>query len=146
MTASVARQVFYGIAGVAGLTLTWYFNLRFIAAAGPTGYVRAWFANDASSSAAVDLIVVSTAVSVFMMAEGRRLAMRVPLLYVVLGFVVAMAFALPLFLLGRERAMNRSRVVRATRRGVMPSTAAVEGAGLSSHQQRRSPPGAAPPS
>ena len=102
MTASGARQVFYGVAALVGLVLTWYFNLTY---RGSENYLAAWFANAASSSAAVDLIVLATALSVFMIAEGRRLQMRRTLLYVLAGFVLAMAFAVPLFLLVRERVL-----------------------------------------
>ena len=104
MTASGARQVFYGVAALVGLVLTWYFNLTY---RGSENYLAAWFANAASSSAAVDLIVLATALSVFMIAEGRRLQMRRTLLYVLAGFVLAMAFAVPLFLLVRERVLLR---------------------------------------
>lgn len=58
-------------------------------------------------AAAVDLIVAAVAASVFMVVEGYRLRMRVPWLYPVLGIVLAIAFAFPLFLLLRERALER---------------------------------------
>ena len=106
MTATGARQVFYGVAALVGLVLTWYFNLTYD---GSTGYVQAWFANAASSSAAVDLLVLAAAVSVFVVTEGWRLGMRWPLAYVVAGVVVAMAFAVPLFLLVRERVLQARR-------------------------------------
>jgi len=106
MTASLARQLFYGVAAVVGLALTWWFNLRYD---GSVGYLQAWFANDASSSAAVDLIVLAVVSSVFIVAESRRLGLRWPVVYVVVGFVGAMAFAVPLFLLVRERALAAER-------------------------------------
>lgn len=103
MNAAGVRQGLYGVAAVAGLIGTWYFNLSY---RGSQGYLAAWFANDAASSAAVDLIVVAVVLSVFMLAEGRRLGMRMPWLYVLLGFALAMAFAVPLFLLLRERTLE----------------------------------------
>lgn len=103
MTGSQVRQVFYAAAAVVGLVLTWYFNLSY---RGSESYLRAWFANAASSSAAVDLIVVAVVCSVFMLTEGRRLRMRLVPLFVVAGFVVAMACALPLFMLYRERVLT----------------------------------------
>ncbi len=75
MTASQARQVVYGVLAATGLVLTQYFNFTYT---GPPGYLQAWFANSASSSAAVDLLVVAVAAAVFMIVEGRRLGMRVP--------------------------------------------------------------------
>ena len=94
MTASGARQVFYAAAALTGLVLTWYLNLRY---SGSAGYVADWFANDASSSVAVDLIVVAVVASVFMLTESRRVGVRVPvrvpvtLAFVPGGFLVAMA-------------------------------------------------------
>lgn len=103
MTASLARQVVYGVLALTGLVLTQYFNFTYV---GPPGYLQAWFANSASSSAAVDLLVVALAAAVFMIVEGRRLGMRVPWLYAVAGAVLAIAFTFPLFLLVRERALR----------------------------------------
>ena len=107
MTASTIRQVVYAVAAVVGGVLTWFFNLRYD---GEVGYLAAWFANDASSSAAVDLLVVAAAVTVFVFAESRRLRMRmiVPVLFLVTGIAIAMAFAVPAFLLYRERVLNRT--------------------------------------
>lgn len=108
MTASTARQLMYGVAAVVGGVLTWFFNLRYD---GPVSYLAAWFANDASSSAAVDLLVVSAVVTVFVVAESRRLGLRkwVPVLFVVTGVLIAMAFAVPAFLLYRERVLTAAR-------------------------------------
>ena len=105
MTGTRVRQVVYAAAALVGLVLTWYFNLDY---AGSDTYNGAWFANSAASSAAVDLIVLSSAASLFMVVEGRRLRMRLPLLHVVAGVVLAMAFAVPLFLCLRERALSRA--------------------------------------
>ena len=110
MTASLVRQVCYGVAAVAGLVLTWYFNLSYD---GSVGYLAAWFANDASSSAAVDLLVVSAAMSLFVVAESRRLGLRawVPVVVLLAGVLLGMAFALPAFLLLRERRLARRAAV-----------------------------------
>ncbi|WP_375426376.1 DUF2834 domain-containing protein [uncultured Friedmanniella sp.] len=107
MTASTVRQVGYALAAVVGGVVTWFFNLRYD---GSVGYLAAWFANDASSSAAVDLLVVAAVLTVFVFAESRRLGMRlvVPVLFLVTGLVVAMAFAVPAFLLYRERRIRRA--------------------------------------
>ncbi len=106
MTASVARQIVFGALAVVGLVLTWYFNLTY---SGSVNYLQAWFANSASSSAAVDLIVVSVAVSVFIVVEARRLRIRFGPAFIALGVVGAMACAVPLFLLVRERALAANR-------------------------------------
>jgi drug/metabolite transporter (DMT)-like permease len=103
--ATVLRQLAYGVLSAVGLVGTWYFNLTY---AGEASYLAAWFANAASSSAAVDLLVAFVAGSIFMLAEGRRLRMRAPWLYVVFGVILAFAFTFPLFLLMRERALHRA--------------------------------------
>lgn len=107
MRATDLRQTVYGVLAVVGLVGTWYFNLTYDGSdTGGASYLAAWFANAASSSAAVDLLVAFAAGSVFMVTEGRRLGMRAPWLYVVFGAVLAFAFTFPLFLLLRERALN----------------------------------------
>lgn len=97
----------YLLLSAAGLAGTWYFNLRFGAEGGGQGYLQGWFANAASSSAAVDVIVTAVAASVFYVAEGRRLGMRRVWLLVPLTFLLALAFTFPLFLALRERALAR---------------------------------------
>lgn len=101
--------VLYGVLALAGLVGTWYFNLSFIL--GPESelnYLQAWFANPASSSAAVDVIVAAVAACVFFVHEGIRLGWRWSWLFVPLTFGVALAFAFPLFLALRERALSRT--------------------------------------
>lgn len=108
-TGSPVLVAVYAVLSVVGLVGTWYFNLAFVAAGG-TDYLGGWFANPASSSAAVDIIVMAVAACVVMVVEGRRLGFR-PLvvgLLVVLSFVVAVAFTFPLFLALRERALLRA--------------------------------------
>lgn len=104
---TVIRQVAYAVAALFGGLATWFFNLRYD---GSASYLAAWFANDASSSAAVDLLVVSAVLTVFVFAESRRLQMRafVPVLFLVSGLLIAMAFAVPAFLLYRERRLART--------------------------------------
>lgn len=91
-----------------GLVGTWAYNLKFFASDSSLGYLEAWFANPSSSSAAIDLLVVSAAASLFVLVEGARLGWsRFAWLFVVLGVVVAMAFTIPLFLGLRELTLTR---------------------------------------
>jgi hypothetical protein len=106
-SAATARTAVYLCLAVAGLVGTWYFNLQFGAGDGGRNYVQAWFANPASSSAAVDVIVTALAACVFFVAEGRRLGMRRAWVLVPLTFLVALAFTFPLFLALRERLLSR---------------------------------------
>ena len=48
--------VVYLVLSIVGLVGTWWFNLSFFASGGQD-YLGGWFANDASSSAAVDILV-----------------------------------------------------------------------------------------
>ncbi|MDQ0736564.1 DUF2834 domain-containing protein [Arthrobacter agilis] len=98
---SIAVVAAYAVLSVAGLLGTWYFNLTYSGTDGT--YVEAWFANPASSSAAVDVIVTALVACIFYGVEGRRLGWRLRwLLFIPLTFVIALAFALPLFLMLRE--------------------------------------------
>ncbi|GAA3334820.1 hypothetical protein GCM10020358_00720 [Amorphoplanes nipponensis] len=105
----VRRLAFAGylLLAVAGLVGTWYFNLQYAPGPGEPSYLEAWFANPASSSAAVDVIVAAVAASIFYLREGHRLGMRWAWLLVPATFVGALACTLPLFLALRERALAR---------------------------------------
>ena len=100
--------VVYVALALIGAAGTWFFNLR---ASGEEGsYLGNWFATSASSSAAVDVIVVALVVCVFIVAEVRRLGMPAATLVLLpLTFAVAVAFSFPAFLALRERHL-RARV------------------------------------
>lgn len=93
----------YLILAVVGAVGTWTFN---ILSFGEVDYLAGWFANPASSSAAVDVIVVAIVCCIFFIAEGRRLGTRHVWVLIPLTFVVAIAFTLPLFLALRERRLR----------------------------------------
>ncbi len=88
---------------VIGLLGTWYFNLTFVFGPHEAGYIESWFANRASSSAAIDVIVAANVACIFFIAEGRRIGMRWAWLFIPLAFAIALAAAFPLFLALRER-------------------------------------------
>jgi hypothetical protein len=100
----------YLVLGLVGLGATWYFNLRFMAEAGGVfdvvAFVRAGYANSASTSLSNDLLVACTAFLVWSYAEVRRLGMRRWWVYPVLTFGIAFAFAFPLFLFLRDRRLQ----------------------------------------
>lgn len=108
---SVARALLiatYLILAIAGLVGTWYFNLVFMAQPSELSYLEAWFVNPASSSAAIDIIVVAVMGSVFMAVEGWRLRMQWTWVLIPLSFAVALAFTFPLFLAIREVRLHAS--------------------------------------
>ena len=89
-----------------GLIGTAYFNVRGVMDQ-QGSFISAWFANPATSSLSVDLLVTASAASIFMVLEGRRLGIRWYWLYVLAAFVTAVGFTFPLFLAVRERRITR---------------------------------------
>lgn len=109
---SAARQWVYASLAVIGVVVTWSFNLQFILQTGGfsiVDFVVACYANAASASITNDLLVVVALFLFWSWQESRRLAMRHWWLFVPLTFCIAIAFAFPLFMLMRERAMAAQR-------------------------------------
>lgn len=107
----VAAAVYFALSAV-GAVGTWYFNLRFTPTSDAPSYLEGWFANPASSSVAVDVIVVAVVACIFYVREAKRLGGRWLLLagaLVPLTFVIALAFTFPLFLGLREIALRRQQ-------------------------------------
>ena len=97
----------YAALAVVGLVGTWYFNLTYRGG----NYLGDWFANPASSSAAVDILVVFVVCAVYYTRESRRLGWRpwVPVVFGALSLILAVAFTLPLFLALREIRLGTRR-------------------------------------
>jgi hypothetical protein len=97
----------YAVLSLVGLVGTWWFNVASMTAG--ESYLGGWFANAASSSAAVDILVTGLAAAVLMVVEGHRLGWRpwVLVLLVVGSFAIAVAFVFPLFLACREVSLTR---------------------------------------
>jgi len=107
------RQILYLILSVLGATLTWANNIEWmqtLEVQGPAALMQFWsdaFATPVSSSLAWDIIIVFAMGFVFVLAESRRLKMKYwPVLYFVLGNVIAAAFIFPLFMFFRERRLD----------------------------------------
>jgi hypothetical protein len=99
----------YLVLGLAGLALTWSQNLAYFgpaAAGGFADFLRGTVANPGARSIAFDILIVGWTASIWMVIEGRRRRMKLVWLYPVLGWTVAMAFAVPLFLAVRELALR----------------------------------------
>jgi len=79
-----------------GLNLTLFFTLL--------------FSNRVSGFFGMDVIVSSLVLWIFVFSEGRRLGMKHLWLYVLCNLLVGVSLALPLFLLFRERALERRTV------------------------------------
>lgn len=104
------RQIVYLALALIGLIATWYFNFQFMREAGGSfsavDFVRAGYANAASSSLTNDLLVALAAFLVWSFSEARRLQMRRWWVYPALAFGIAFAFAFPVFLFVRERRLQ----------------------------------------
>ena len=70
------------------------------------GYFGAWFESLPAAQLAADLGIAFLAFAVWAAWEGRRLAMRTWWLPIPASALVGLCFALPLFLLLRERAVR----------------------------------------
>ena len=80
-----AAWVYLSLA-ILGLALTAVFNIRGVLE--PSGnLLAAWFANPATSSLSIDLLVTASAASIFIILEGRRLGIRWPWLFVIASFI-----------------------------------------------------------
>ena len=100
------RHVYLALA-IAGGVLPWLANLEFMQQYGASFdvglFIRLANANPAAQSLSRDLAIAATAVTIWMVAEGRRLRLK-GLTWVLLSCVtVAFACGCPLFLYLRER-------------------------------------------
>lgn len=101
-SSSRGLEVTYFVLAGLGLVITAFFNIQGTMQ-GLGNPFTIWFANATASSLAVDLFIVASAASIFIIIEGTRLQMKRSWLYVAISFVTAVAFAFPLFLAMRER-------------------------------------------
>jgi Terpene cyclase DEP1 len=98
------RAAAYLVLAVVGLIGTWTCNVAAIAA--HRDYIGDWIGSGpAVLSLTIDVLVAAVASAVFMVIESRRIGMRRVWIYIVLIPLVALAFALPLFLAMRERCL-----------------------------------------
>jgi hypothetical protein len=92
---------------VAGGVLPWLANLDYMREYGSSFdigvFVALANANPAAQSLSRDLLVGASAITIWMVIESRRLAMRHLWLVLLSSVTVAFAFAAPLFLFLRER-------------------------------------------
>lgn len=86
-------------------------NLQFFGSAGLLDFVNQSSANFAAKSVSVDLFIATVTGSTLMYLESKRVGVKFVLLYILLGWLVAFAFAFPLFLFMRETALeNKSEL------------------------------------
>ena len=110
---SESRRIVFAMTAIAGVFVTWYFNIQFMRETGGfslAGFVLAAYANHASTSISNDLLVAVFTFLFWSYTEAKRLGMKHWWVYVVLTFTIAIAFAFPLFMFMREKAIAPDRI------------------------------------
>ena len=107
--------VVYSLIAAVALVVTWYHNLAFLSGSSDpfTGGVAFWkatFANHASTSITIDIILVCVTLFIWMVIESRRLEIRFVGAYIAASLLVAVSVGLPLFLIARQRRMRAASV------------------------------------
>ena len=99
-------RIIYLLLALLGLVMTWYYNLQFISASGGSfdigEFIAAGSTNAAAQSLSWDLAIACIAGLIWIFYESRRLGMRFFWIYIILAFMIAYAFAFPLFLFIRQ--------------------------------------------
>lgn len=99
-------RVLYLLLALAGLFMTWHYNLQFMAQSGGSfdigAFVAASSPNAAAKSLAWDLAIACLAGLLWIFFESKRLGLRFFWIYIILAFGIAYAFAFPLFLFIRQ--------------------------------------------
>lgn len=99
-------RVLYLFLAIAGVVMTWYYNLQFMQESGGSfdlaEFIAASSSNAASQSLSWDLAIACLAGLLWIFFESKRLGMRFFWVYIILAFSVAYAFAFPLFLFVRQ--------------------------------------------
>ncbi|NQV10151.1 MAG: DUF2834 domain-containing protein [Cyanobacteria bacterium] len=102
-----AVQWLYLALAIAGAILPWMANIAFIRTSGNNfdlaSFVSLANANPAAQSLSRDLLIGATAITIWMVVEGRRLQVRRLWLPLICSVTVAFACGAPLFLWMRER-------------------------------------------
>jgi hypothetical protein len=105
-------RIIYLLLAIAGLGMTWYYNLQFIADSGGSFDVAEFMAAGATNAAAKslswDLAIACITGLTWIYFESRRMGLRFFWVYIVLAFGVAFAFAFPLFLFVRQGKLEQA--------------------------------------
>jgi hypothetical protein len=100
-------MLMYLLMAIAGAVVPWYFNIQHFLTSDvpftPVTFVQSGLVTPMSTSLTVDFFIGSTAMLIWMGVEGRRLGMRHLWVYFATTFMIAFAFACPLFMFMRER-------------------------------------------
>lgn len=109
-------RILYLLLTLAGLVMTWHYNLQFIAESGGNFDLGAFMAAGATNAAAKsltwDLTISCLAGLLWIFFESRRLGIRFWWIFIILAFGIAWAFAFPLFLFVREGKLESLKSVQ----------------------------------
>jgi hypothetical protein len=101
-------QVIYLLLCVVGLALPYGYLVPFLLNGGQISQmVDLLFVNSVSAAFGVDVLISFVVLCVFIWVEGARLKMRSRWLYILVTAFTGISFGLPLFLLMRQRQMDR---------------------------------------
>lgn len=103
------QRITYLVLSIVGVVVPWFFLLHFLGEAHPTVtlFVSSIFANQVSSSAAVDLLISAFVFFAFVFFEGKRLNMKHLWMFIPATLFVGLSFALPLFLYFRAKHIGK---------------------------------------
>lgn len=96
----------YGLIAVAALVGTQWALVDALSSGTDLGDL---FDGPVATFTTIDLLAVAVTATIFMVVEGRRIALPWLWVYVVLVFTVAISVALPLFLIARTRKLATAR-------------------------------------
>ena len=112
MGTKVRQKVFLSSA-VVGLVSTWYFNIAFFLKEESINiflFFKEAYVSEVSTSLTNDIVVVAFAFLFWAGSEAKRHQMKNYWSYPLLTVFVALAFALPLFMYYREKAIERNKI------------------------------------
>ncbi|MEY4418209.1 MAG: hypothetical protein RIQ88_647 [Actinomycetota bacterium] len=101
------KALFYFTVSAIGLLTAWYFNT--IAIIRGVDFFGSWFGNDADWVLACDLLLTAFAAVPFMVIESKRIGMKRVYLYILAGFISAIAFVFPFWLAMREIHLHKTK-------------------------------------
>ena len=109
----MAKKNIFLILAIIGFIAPYYFFLQLPAENrfDLPALMQPLFANNFMKGVGMDLTVSVIAFWVFVFAEGSKLQMKYPWLYLLATLLVGLSFALPLFLYFRERKLEANGLV-----------------------------------
>jgi hypothetical protein len=98
----------YCFLSVVGLIATWYYNIQYFIGSDSIElipYLQSATVNPATTAITIDIYLSALVFSIWAFLESKRVGIKWPMVYVLLCFAIGLAFAFPLFLAFRERAI-----------------------------------------